>query len=68
MIILINYIDTKILLTNKYSNAVRCLYNMIKYNMILYTALYNLEQNINQIVLTTDTPYLTLMGELWGVL
>ena len=41
---------------------------MIKYNMILYTALYNLEQNINQIVLTTDTPYLTLMGELWGVL
>ena len=35
--------------------------------MILHTALQWLKQTIKEFVLTTDTPYLTLTGELWGV-
>ena len=36
--------------------------------MIFHTALHWLRQNINECQITNYTPYLTLTGELWGVI
>ena len=49
------------------NHAVECGYKAIQYNIILYTTLQRLRQNLIRLKVPKDTPYLTLMGELWGV-
>ena len=49
-------------------DTVKCHYNRVQHNMILYTVPQWLTQNINQACeLTSGTSYLVLMGELWDV-
>ena len=44
--------------------TVKCHYNAVQFIMILPSTLLWQQQNVN---LTTDTPYLVLTGELWGI-
>ena len=46
-------------------STVKCHYNAVQYK-IFHTALHWLKQNINQCQIKNYTPYLALMGELWG--
>ena len=49
-------------------HTVGCWYNMVRYNMILYTTLqWVLEEHKPKIFLIKDTPYLQPMGDLWDV-
>ena len=42
-----------------------CRYNAVQQNMILHTELW--DSHKSEFVVTIDTPYLALTGELWGV-
>ena len=44
-----------------------CCYNVVQYKMILHTSLQWQKLNMYQFKFIKDTPYLTLMGKLWGV-
>ena len=46
-------------------SAVKCHYNTIQF-IVLYMVLQWLGLNFIQVELSKDTPYLALMGQLWG--
>ena len=49
---------------------VKCHYNAVQYNTRFHTVLHWLKaeyENMKKFKLTKDTPYLILMGKLWGV-
>ena len=52
---------------NEIYDTVRCHYNAVQYRMILHTSPQWLQQNIYQSLNPQNNPYLTLVGELWGV-
>ena len=54
--------ETTIVVSAEQHNTVQCLYNAVQFIAILHAA-----EHESDLKLTTDIPYLTLTGELWGV-